>query len=104
MGKPITIDIPHQLGAPEARRRIDHGFAKLAEGIAGPGVGQLTRMWDGDQMSFSLGALGQSIRGRLLVMNDVVRVQLELPPLLGALAEAIKSRVQRQGQALLEKK
>lgn len=30
MSSPIAIDIPHTLGAAEARRRIDQGFAQLA--------------------------------------------------------------------------
>ena len=30
MSQPVTVTIPHQLGAAEARRRIDNGFADFA--------------------------------------------------------------------------
>lgn len=102
--RPVTVDIPHQLGAAEARRRIDQGFAQLAEQMGGSGLSQVTRAWAGDRLSFSVGILGQAITGELLVTDDLVRIELLLPGVLGALARAIKGRVERQGLLLLGKK
>lgn len=104
MGKPITIDIPHQLGAAEARRRIDHGFAQLAQQITGPGVAQVRRAWDGDRMTFSMSALGQVIAGQLIVMDETVRMEVELPVFLMAVAKAIRTNVRKQGQILLQRR
>lgn len=104
MSTPIAVDIPHQLGAPEAKRRIDQGFVRLAEQVGGPGLAQVKSTWDGDRMSFSLGMLGQVICGQLLVTSDMVRIEVHLPAFLGALASSIKGRLHKQGQLLLEKK
>jgi hypothetical protein len=104
MNKPICVDIPHQLGAAEARRRIDQGFARLAEQMSGSAVAKVSSLWDGDRMSFSIGALGQVITGQLLVMSDLVRIEVLLPGVLGALAQAVRGRVERQGRLLLDKK
>jgi hypothetical protein len=104
MSTPITVDIPHQLGVAEARRRIDQGFARLAEQMSGLAVAQVDRAWDGDRMTFSFGALGQLITGQLLVMGDLVRIEVHLPGVLGALAQAIRGRVEKQGRLLLERR
>jgi hypothetical protein len=104
MTRPITVDIPHQLGAQEARRRIDDGFGRLAAEIGGSGFTRLDRSWQGDRMSFSIGALGQLITGRLQVMTHLVRIELELPGFLAALAGTMRGRLQKAGQLLLEKR
>src|SRR5690349_12204753 len=104
MSKPIVVDIPHQLGAAEARRRIEAGFGRLAAEIGGSGFTRLDTRWDGDRMSFSLAAFGQAITGTLQVMSDIVRIELELPGFLMALAGAVRGRLQRTGRLLLEKR
>lgn len=104
MNSPITVDIPHQLGVAEARRRIDEGFARLAGQMSGQTLARVDRQWDGDRMSFSFAALGQAITGQLLVMDELVRIELVLPGLLGTLARTIRGRVETQGRLLLGKK
>jgi hypothetical protein len=104
MSKPITIDIPHQLGAAEAKRRIDQGFSTLLEQVGGAGLARVSRSWEGDRMTFSVTALGQLISGHLLIMNDMVRMEVQLPALLMSFAQAIRARMQTQGQILLGKK
>jgi putative polyhydroxyalkanoate system protein len=103
MTPPLTVEIPHQLGAAEARRRIDQGFANLAAQIASARTAEMTRTWEGDTLHFGVGALGQAITGQLHVMADRVRIEVVLPAVLGILAQAIRGRIQRQGQRLLEK-
>jgi putative polyhydroxyalkanoate system protein len=104
MSRPISVDVPHQLGAAEAKRRIEQGFGRLAAEIGGSGATRVESRWEGDRMTFSFAALGQSITGRLLVMSDIVRIELDLPVFLAALASTVKGRLQRQGQLLLGKK
>jgi hypothetical protein len=104
MSRPITVEIPHQLGAAEARRRIEHGFAKLAEQMGASAVGQATHAWIGDRMTFSFGALGQVISGELRVFNDVVQVEAVLPGILGVMADAVRAKVEKQVRLLLGKK
>jgi putative polyhydroxyalkanoate system protein len=104
MSDPIIVEIPHGLGAAEAKRRIDQGFARLAEQIGGQRIAQVKRKWAGDRLAFSVGVLGQAISGEVLVMTELVRIEVQLPPLLSALAGGIKPRLQKQAQVLLEKK
>ncbi|MDB5458196.1 MAG: hypothetical protein JWP92_3781 [Caulobacter sp.] len=103
MSKPITIVIPHALGVPEARRRIEEGLAQLV-GQAGGGLAKVHQTWDGDQMTFSAQTMGQTITGVLHVLGDAVRMEVVLPGLLGMIAGKIKGQVQKQGTLLLEKK
>ena len=103
MSKPITITIPHQLGAAEARRRIEEGFGQLI-GQAGGVIKDVQKSWDGDALTFSAQAMGQPISGLLTVFEDSVRMDIVLPGLLGVIAGKITGQVKKQGTLLLEKK
>ncbi|WP_425995711.1 polyhydroxyalkanoic acid system family protein [Caulobacter sp. DWR1-3-2b1] len=104
MSKPITITIPHQLGAVEARRRIETGFAQLAGQIPGGSPSQVHQSWAGDTMTFSAVAMGQTISGTMDVLGDMVKLDIVLPGMLGMIANKIKDQLQKRGQLLLEKK
>ena len=60
--------------------------------------------WDADRLSFEGGALGQKITGRVDVLADAVRIELDLPEILAAIADRIRGRLQSAAQKLLEKK
>ncbi len=97
--KPIVIDIPHSLGAAEARQRLEQGFEKLL-GQMGENA-RISREWAGDRMIFSAAAMGQTISGHLEVAAETVRLEINLPNVLAMLAGQIRGRVQKQGQLLL---
>ncbi len=103
MAAPITVTIPHQLGRAEAHRRIETGFAKLVNLLPGK-TGASSERWDGDQLTFSAAALGQAICGVITVLDTVVTMEIELPGVLGMIANGIKDRLQKAGQLLLTKK
>jgi hypothetical protein len=103
MPNPISITIPHQLGKEEARRRIAEGFGKLRTQMTG-GLLDLVSFqerWEGDRLHFEGGGLGQKITGRIDVLADSVQIQLDLPPLLAALADRITGKLKNEGQKLL---
>lgn len=102
MATPITISIPHQLGRAEARRRIETGFASIVRQL--PGSGACNEHWDGDQLTFSVGGMGQAISGVVDVLDAAVTIRIELPGVLGMIASGLKSRLERAGQLLLTKK
>ncbi len=104
MSKPLTIEIPHDLGREEARRRIEAGFGRLEHQFGGGGLAKLEKRWTEDRLSFEAQALGQHVSGRLDVLAHVVRMELDLPPFLAMIASSLKGRLQREGQLLLEKK
>lgn len=103
MTTPITINIPHQLGRAEARRRIETGWASMLRQLPVSGGGR-SEHWDGDRLTFSVAGLGQKISGAVDVMDTSVTLTIELPGILGALAGALKTRLQREAQLLLTRK
>lgn len=103
MTTPLTISIPHQLGRAEARRRIETGFAKMLQGLPG-GTGHSSERWEGDRLVFSVEALAQTVSGFIDVGEAVVTMEIQLPGVLGLIAGGFKSRLQKAGQLLLEKK
>jgi hypothetical protein len=103
MTRPVSIDIPHELGAAEARRRIEEGFGRIEQQLGG-GMAQVQKSWDGDRMSFAAKVMGQSITGRLDVQEKQVAMQIDLPTFLALMADKITGRVKKEGQLLLEKK
>jgi hypothetical protein len=104
MSRPLAITIPHELGAAEARRRIEDGFGRIEAQFGGGALSQLRKSWDGDRMSFAAKVMGQAISGRIDVREKAVVMEIDLPMLLGLIADRIKGRVQKQGRLLLEKK
>ena len=103
MTTPLTVSFPHQLGRAEARRRIETGFAKMLHGLPG-GTGQCSERWEGDRLVFSVAALGQTVSGFVDVGDAVVTMEIQLPGVLGLIASGFRSRLQKAGQLLLEKK
>jgi hypothetical protein len=103
MSQPVTVTIPHQLGAAEARRRIDQGFADFARHL-GNAPGAVERSWQGDRLSFSLTSFGQAISGYVTAGETQVTVEVLLPGFLAMLANKVKGTLKREGQLLLEKK
>lgn len=104
MSKPITITIPHQLGAAEARRRLEEGLQQLAGQIPGGDASRFTQSWSGDVLNFSALAMGQAISGAVEVLEDQVRLDIVLPGMLGMIAGKIRDAVQKRGQLMLEKR
>jgi len=103
MATPISISIPHQLGRAEARRRIETGFTKIVGQLPGS-AGTCRERWDGDRLTFSVSALGQTVSGVVNVLDAAVTMELELPGVLGMIASGLKGRLQKAGQLLLTKK
>lgn len=100
MNQPISIDIPHKLGREGAKARLTGGFAKLTDHVPGSTVTE--HQWDGDTLSFTLAALGQTIGTRMDVYDDKVHAVFDLPPMLAMFAGKVRDQLARGGQKLLE--
>ena len=103
MATPITVNIPHQLGRAEARRRIETGFAKMIHMLPG-GAGHCSERWDGDRLVFSVAALAQTVAGVVDVGDAAVTMEIQLPGVFGLIASGVRARLQKAGQLLLTKK
>ena len=103
MQAPLSINIPHQLGRAEARRRIEAGFAKVVRQLPGGGSGYVER-WEGDRLTFGVSALGQSVSGTVDVLDDAVAMKIELPAVLGMIAASLRGKIQEAGRLMLTRK
>ena len=102
MTTPITVDLPHRLGAAEARRRIEGGAGSLA-GHMPPGA-QVNSRWEGDRLNLDVQAIGQGVKAAIDVQESIVRVSVVLPPALAFFGKAIEAALRRGGTELLEDK
>jgi len=100
MSQPIEVDLPHQLGKDEARRRIASNVHQLEQHI--PGGAQVQSAWNGDTLNLDVAAMGQSITATIDVMADKVRLKVLLPPMLGMFSGMIQAALQKKGSVLLE--
>lgn len=103
MSKPLVVDIPHELGQAEARRRLEGGFGRIRDQIGGKAVAFEER-WEGDRLNFDAGIFGQKVSGRVDVFDRSVRLEIDLPWVLAAIADKLRGRIEKEGTLLLEKK
>jgi len=102
MSQPLVVDLPHSLGAAEARRRIDRNIGKLTSHL--PGGGNVDSRWEGDRLHLQVAAMGQQVTSKIDVQERVVRLEVTLPPGLSFFGGMIESVIRRQGEAMLEDK
>jgi len=100
MSQPIDVDLPHNLGKDEARRRIANNVHKLTEHI--PGGAQVQSGWTGDQLNLDVAAMGQTVAATIDVQETKVHLKVLLPGMLGMFAGVIQGALQRKGSVLLE--
>src|SRR5690348_9294598 len=104
MARPITVTIPHSLGIEEARRRITQGFGTIEEQLKGGMLKffSIQRQWEGDRLHLMGEGMGQKVSGRLDVLADAVRIQIDLPELLASLAGRVTEKLTTAAQRLLK--
>lgn len=100
MTAPLQVDLPHQLGAEEAKRRIDGGIGQLKDFI--PGAASVRSAWTGDRLGLQIEAMGQEVNAQIDVRETFVRVEMLLPPALAFFGKAIEAALRRKGADLLE--
>ena len=102
MTTPVQVDLPHKLGAAEAKRRIEGGIGRLKDFI--PGGAEVRSAWTGDRLGLQINAMGQEVNAQIDVRDTFVRVELQLPPALAFFGKAIEAGLRRGGAELLEDK
>jgi hypothetical protein len=101
MTQPLVVDLPHRLGAEEARRRIARGVGRITDHL--PAGATAESAWQGDRLNLKVAAMGQDISAHIDVLEASLRVELLLPGVLSFLARPIESMLRRKGTELLEK-
>lgn len=102
MAKEVTVTITHDLGIEEAKRRIDERFDNLKASIAGNMGLKFEQGWEGDRLNFRAKGMGMNIPGTIDVFPEHVRIEMVLPTLLANMAEALRGKVEKQGQLMLD--
>jgi len=100
MSTPIVVDVPHNLGAAEAKRRIAGNLGKL--GGALPAGAMVSSAWEGEQLRLDVAALGQRIDAGVDIQDSLIRITVLLPPALAFFGKAIEAGLRQSGAALLE--
>jgi hypothetical protein len=105
VSRPVIVNVPHNLGREEARRRIENGFGQLQQQLTG-GMGMVScqQRWEANRLHFEASALGQKMSGRLDVKDDALSIEVDLPEILAALADRIAGKLKETSGKLLEKK
>jgi hypothetical protein len=103
MSKSVVVSVPHHLGREEAVRRLKSGVERARTGF-GNQFSVLEENWAGDHLDLRMAMLGHATSGKIDVADDHVRIEVELPWLLGMIAEKAKALIEKQGQLMLEKK
>lgn len=102
MPQPLIVSIPHRLGREEAKRRLDSGIGRLRPEL-GQFVSALDYGWEGDTLNFNAAAMWQTITGRIDVLEEAIRIEIDLPWLMQLLGDTVVKQVRSRGVALLEK-
>ena len=100
MSSPISVDLPHRLGAEEAKRRIAANIGGLTSHL--PAGAQVRSNWEGDTLKLGIGVLGQDISAEMDVRESLVRLTVTLPPALAFFGRAIEAGLRRSAPDLLE--
>jgi hypothetical protein len=90
MSNSIVITLPHRLGAEEAKRRIAGGIEILRRDYIDK-LAHSEANWNGDTANVRVVAFGQTATAQLYVMNDALRIEVQLPWILATLTAKIQN-------------
>ena len=89
MSNSIVISVPHRLGAEEAKKRIAGGIELLRRDYIDK-LAYSEANWNGGTANLRVVAFGQTATAQVHVMNDALRIEVQLPWILAALTGKIQ--------------
>src|SRR6476469_7675514 len=93
MAKTVAVEIPHKLSEAEAKVRLVNGLADARKKY-GQHLEGFTETWNGNRMEFAGKVVGQRLTGRIDVLPQSVRVEVDLPMLLAMFAKKFIPQVE----------
>jgi hypothetical protein len=96
----IVITVPHALGAEEAKKRITERMQLLRQDYISK-IAASEVSWNGNAADLRVVFLGQAVSGKIFVMADLVRIEVQLPWLLSALGGKLQSILQNNASEAL---
>ena len=101
MSNAIVVTVPHNLGAEEAKRRINEQLEHLRRDYIDK-VAYSEVNWDADTADLRVVALGQTVTGKICVLSDSLRIEVQLPWILAALTEKIQGVLKNKAEESLK--
>jgi Putative polyhydroxyalkanoic acid system protein (PHA_gran_rgn) len=89
MSNSIVITVPHRLGAKEAKRRIVEQIELLRRNYIAK-LAYSEANWNGDTANLRVVAFGQTATAQVYVLDDALRIEVQLPWILAALTGKIQ--------------
>jgi hypothetical protein len=102
MHKPVVVTIEHCSTKEEVLRKLKSRFGDIRAQVA-PYVSSVKEEWTEGGVEVRVVALAQPITSRIEVDDQVVRIEVRLPELLGVFGGLIVSRIRRGATLLLER-
>ncbi|MBX7482893.1 polyhydroxyalkanoic acid system family protein [Qipengyuania qiaonensis] len=100
----MRVPIPHSLGKEEVRRRLQSRSHEIGQFVPG-GMADVTTTWPHeDRMDLSVKAMGQGIDGCVIVEEDQVIFEINLPPALSFVEPMVAGAIRQHGQKLIAPK
>lgn len=100
MSRSITMTFPHDLSVPEAKKRIDERFDLLKQQYIDK-VGRAELAWVGDVAHLRCSAIGQTATAEIDIQPKDIRVEIQLPWLLAAIAGKVEKALQSNAKDVL---
>jgi hypothetical protein len=100
MARSVVVTVPHRSSRGDILARLRTHLPQI-KAKAAPYVSSIEDRWEGDELAFAVAAAGQRIAGRLRVEEEVVRLEIELPAILAAVAGPVRRRIEAEAVKLL---
>jgi len=96
----LSLDIPHQLSADEAKARLQQ-FTELLKSKYQDQVGELDQSWEGNSLAFGFKTFGIKIQGKIAIQDDKLVLDGELPFSAMMFKGKIESEIREQLERLV---
>ena len=100
MAKTISLVVPHALGAERAKQGVSEQMERLKASL-NDRIGSTEVVWTGYHADVKVAALGQVVTGKIDVLDDSLRLDVDLPWLMTSLSSKIQTYLQNAGQESL---
>lgn len=100
MQNTITVTVPHDLGVETAKKRLAERLEMLQRDYVDK-IAHSEVTWAGDVATIRVTALGQQAMAQMFVLADMVRIEVQLPWLLAAIAGRVKDFISRNASDVL---
>lgn len=100
MSRSIVMTFPHDLSVPDAKKRIAERFDLMKTQYVDK-VGHAELAWVGDVAHLRASAIGQTATAEIEVQPATIRVEIQLPWLLAAMANKVEGILKRNAQETL---